>query len=136
MGDGLGKSNDKLTLKLLDGFWLARMIEVTTGTVLLMAYVSPAVKFPLPMPGPPRLAAEELIMLSLSITSRRISLSPSNVSTDTVYVEPMLLMLVIVAPPGIFDFNKKSVLSTPVTISEKVTVKLTIAKLVGLGVCQ
>ncbi|MBV6465970.1 MAG: hypothetical protein PGMFKBFP_01267 [Anaerolineales bacterium] len=59
--------------------------------------------------------------------------SPVPVLTVTVYVAPEPLTLAMDAPVTPLVVKSKSPTSTPVTASEKVTVKFTLAALVGLA---
>ncbi len=58
------------------------------------------------------------------------------VLTVTVRVAPDPLTVVMDAPVIPVGVRLKSAASTPVTISENVTVKLTLARLVGLGLTR
>src|SRR5207302_7569281 len=85
-----------------------------------------------PRPAPPRELVKGSLIESLSVTSRRMEPDPVPVLTVTVYVVPLPVTLVSEAPATPLVVRVKSVRSTPVTLSLKVTVKSTLAALVGL----
>ncbi len=73
----------------------------------------------------------------MSITFRRNVPLPVPVLTVTVRVAPDPLTVVMMGTPVIpVRVRLKSASSTPVTISENVTVNLTVAALVGLGLAR
>jgi len=110
----------------------------TSGRVVLLttryltAYVSPRAKLPFVSPAPPSGLSRASLMVSLSIRSRCRAPEPVPVLTVTVRAIPLPLTLVIETPlilPVVT--SAKSNLSTPLTDSEKVTIKVTLEALVG-----
>ena len=86
----------------------------------------------MPVPAPPRGLPAASTMESSSTRFRPIVPSPEPLLTATVYVAPLPVALVIDAPVTPVELRMKLDESTPVTLSLKVTVKLTLPALVGL----
>ena len=86
----------------------------------------------MPVPVPPNLLPRPSMIVSSSITFRRNGPLPVPVLIVTVQVVHELLAAATKAPEMPVVVRLKSVLSTPVTDFENVTVKLTLKALVGL----
>ena len=101
------------------------------GAVLSIVKTWP-VKFPLPMPVPPSLFPAASTIVSLSTRLSPSVPSPVPVLVVTVYEAPVPVTLVKDAPVMPVGASAKSAVSTPVTLSLKVTVHCTLAALVGV----
>ena len=101
---------------------------------LLIVYVPPVLKYPFPVPAPPSGPPLPSTIESLSIRSRRTFPSPVPVLTVTVYKLPIPCTPAIEAPVMLPVVDRaKSLVSTPVTCLENVTLKRTAWAMVGLG---
>ena len=90
----------------------------------------------MPEPVPPSELPKASTILSLSTTSSRKLPFPVPVLTVTVYVAPEPITVATEAPFRVPIVIVKSVAFTPVTASEKVTVKSTLAALLGLELAR
>ena len=120
----------KTTLNCTDdaavGVEPARLIETTVGAMWSSVKTWP-VKLPLPAPGPPSAVPkpEVSMMVSSSVRLRPSVPLPEPLLAETVYVVPLPVTPVMDAQVTPLATSAKSVVSTPVTDSEKVTVQLT-----------